>query len=243
MKYTYYLFAIFLLCGWRPARAQTARDQAEATAMYQQANAGATGQTLRASLGQQTTGFLGDGSFQFGALRTHDGRFRPITGLRYHVGLQLLEAQDSLDLDKTHLWPAGSLRGFDLGEAGDTETPLRRFRCRLVKEGTAGTRREFVEILTAIDAGPLVLGWLYSIALVPNPNGRRPLVATLLAGPGTIGAEPLRQLEPTQAAVLRLFGARAEDVRMFALGQHLDFTRPADIARMMDHYNRLVVVK
>ncbi|MFC7667326.1 hypothetical protein ACFQT0_07810 [Hymenobacter humi] len=232
---------VLLGCGC-PALAQTAREQAEAQAMYQQANTAASGQALRTALSQQTTGFLGDGSFQFGALRTYDGRYRPITGLRYHVGLQLLEAQDSLDLEKTHLWPAGSLRGFDLGEAGDAEVPLRRFRCRVVKEGTTGTRREFVEILTAVDAGPLVLGWLYSIALVPTPNGKRPLVATLMAGPGTIGAEPLRPLEPNQTAVLRLFGARAEDVRMFALGQHLDFTRPADIARMMDHYNRMVVV-
>ena len=88
-----------------------------------------------------------------------------------------------------------------------------------------------------------MLGWLYSIALVPTPNGKRPLVATLMAGPGTIGAEPLRPLEPNQTAVLRLFGARADDVRMFASGQHLDYTRPADIARMMDHYNRMVVVR
>lgn len=195
---------------------------------------------MRASLHQQVAGFVGDGAFQFGALRTYDGRYRPVPGLRYHPGLHLLEAQDSLNTDSTHLWPVGSLRGFDLGEAGDKETPLRRFRPRLVKEGSAGTRREFVEVLTAIDAGPLLLAWLYSVA----PAGRPPLVISLLAGPGApTGAEPLRLLEPTQAAVLHLFGARANDVRAFATLQHLDYTRPDDIARMMDYYNRVAVVK
>ncbi|WP_426059437.1 hypothetical protein [Hymenobacter sp. B1770] len=243
MKHSYYLFAILLMACCRPAQAQIARDQAEAQLAYQQANASPSGQALRTSLSQQSKGFVGDGTFQYGALRTFDGRYRPIPGLRYHAGLQLVEVQDSIDIEDTHLWSAASLRGFDIGDPDDKETPVRRFRCRLVKEGNAGTRREFVEILTAIDAGPLVLGWLYSIALVPMPNGNRPLVATLMAGPGTIGAEPLRPLEPTQAAVLRLFGARAEDVRSFAITNHLDYTRPADIARMMDHYNRMAVVK
>jgi hypothetical protein len=243
VKHLYSLVVLLLLGCWRPAAAQTGREQAEAAALYQQANAGASGQALRTLLSQQTRGFLGDGTFQFGALRTHDGRYRPITGLRYHAGLQLLEAQDSLDIETTHLWPAGSLRGFDLGEAGDPDQPLRRFRCRLVKDGNAAPRREFVEVLTAIDAGPMLLAWLYAVSPTVMPNGRRPLVATLVAGPGVLGAEPLRPLEPTQAAVLRLFGARTENVRSFAAGQNLDYTRPADIARMMDYYNRIAVVK
>ncbi|ALW84921.1 hypothetical protein AUC43_07345 [Hymenobacter sedentarius] len=242
MKHSYYLFAVFLVACWQPARAQMARDQAEAQRIYQQANNAAAAHTLRASL-RQATGFLGDGTFQFGTVRTYDGRCRPVPGLRFHAGLQLLETQDSVEIDSTHLWPAGSLRGFDLGEAGDAEMPLRRFRSRTVKEGSAGTRREFVEVLTTIDAGPMLLGWLYTVAPVPTPNGRRPLVATLLAGPGMNGSEPLRPLEPTQAGVLRLFGTRTEEVRTFATTQHLDYTRPADIARMMDYYNRIAVVK
>ena len=211
--------------------------------MYQQANGAASGQALRTSLTQQGTGFLNSGAFQFGSLRTADGRSRPVAGLRYHPGLQVLEAQDSVDLEVTHLWLPGSLRGFDLGEAGDPDVPLRRFRCRLVKEGAGGARREFVEVLTAIDAGPLLLAWFYTAAASPTASGHRPTVATLLAGPGTTGSDPLRFIEPTQADVLRLFGARTATVRAFATAQQLDYTRPADIARMMDYYNRIAVVK
>jgi hypothetical protein len=97
-----------------------------------------------------------------------------------------------------------------------------------------------VEVLTATDASPLLLAWLYAPA---EADGKRPLMGTLMAGPGTVGAEPLRPLEPTESAVLRLFGSRAGDVRSFAAAQHLDYTRPADIAKMMDHYNRIAVVK
>ncbi|MBF9239229.1 hypothetical protein I2I05_17630 [Hymenobacter sp. BT683] len=243
MKYSYYLLLLLLLAGGQPAWAQSGRDQAEALVAYQQANSSPAGAALRASLSQQSSGFVGDGSFAFGFLRTYAGRYLPIPGLRYHAGLQVLEVQDSVNIEATHLWTAAGLRGFDVGEPDDEAVPVRRFRSRLVKEGSAGVRREFVEVLTAVDAGPLLLSWLYSVALTPTANGHRPLVATLLAGPGTMGNEPLRPLEPTQAAVLRLFGSRADDVRTFATTNQLDYTRPADIARMMDHYNRMVVVK
>ncbi|MBF9223833.1 hypothetical protein [Hymenobacter ruricola] len=244
MKYASYLIALLIGAGAaHPAAAQATRDAAEARVAYQQANAGATARSYRATLGQQASGFLGGNAFQPGALRTFDGRTRPVPGLRYHAGLHLLEAQDSVELDSTHFWPVNSLRGFDLGEGGDPASPLRRFRARLVKEGSAGTRREYVEVLTAIDAGPLLLAWLYAPSPEAAPNGKRPLVGLLLAGPGTTGTEPLRPLEPSESSVLRLFGARADAVRTFATGQHLDYTRPADIAKMMDHYNRLAVVK
>ncbi len=233
---------LLLLAVGPPAWGQASRDQAEAVVAYQQANASPTGVALRGALGQQSSGFVGDGSFAFGFLRTYAGRYLPIPGLRYHAGLQVLEVQDSVTIETTHLWTAASLRGFDVGEPDDPEVPVRRFRSRLVKEGSAGARREFVEVLTAVDAGPLLLSWLYGVAPTPTADGHRALVATLLAGPGTVGSEPLRPLEPTQVAVLRLFGSRSDDVRAFADTNQLDYTRPADIARMMDHYNRMVVV-
>jgi hypothetical protein len=244
VKASYSLLALFALStAWAtPAAAQTSRDIADARVVYQQANTGAVAEGYRASLKQQTSGFIGGPAFQLGSLRTADGRTLLVPGLRYHAGLHLLEAQDSIDLEASHIWPTGSLRGFDLGEAGDPAAPVRRFRSRLVKEGSGGTRREYVEVLTAIDAGPLLLGWLYAPA-EDVPNSKRPLVGTLVAGPGTAGNEPLRPLEPTESAVLRLFGGRSNDVRTFATTQHLDYTRPADIAKMMDHYNRIAVVK
>ena len=242
MKSYFYLFALAGAALGRPAAAQSARDLAEARILYQQANTGALARTSRAAIAQQPTGFLGDGAFEFGALRTYDGRRRPVPGLRYHAALHLLEAQDSISTDSTHLWPVTSLRGFDLGESGNAAMPLRRFRGRLVKEGNAGTRREFVEVLTAIDAGPLLLAWLYTLG-EPTINGTRPVVGVLLAGPGTAGAEPLRLLEPTQSSVLHLFGSRTNDLRDFATTQKLNYTRPIDIAKMMDHYNRIAVIK
>ena len=223
--------------------AQTARDQAEARTIYHKANSAPATTALRASLARQASGFFGGGTFLPGALRTFDGRYRPVPGLRFHPGLHLLEAQDSINTDSTHLWPVGSLRGFDLGERGGTgEAALRRFRPRLVKEGSAGTRREFVEVLTAVDAGPLLLAWLYSAG--PDvAAGRLSLAPLLLVGSGTDAEEPLRALDLTQSAVVRLFGKRANDLEAFATKQHLKYDQPADVAKMLDHFNRVAVVK
>ncbi|MBO2012276.1 hypothetical protein [Hymenobacter negativus] len=243
MKLFSYLVALSLVASAAGAHAQSAHDIAEARTIYRQANTKPNTIALRADLAKHTSGFFGDGTFQPGALRTFDGRYRPVQGLRYHAGLRLLEAQDSIDLDSTHLWPVGSLRGFDLGEAGGkgAEAP-RRFRPRLVKEGTIGTRREFVEVLTAVDAGPLLLAWLYSSG-ADAAAGRLSLAPLLLVGSGTEPDEPLRPFDLSQAAVLRLFGKRDDDMRKFAEAQHLKYDQPADVARIIDHYNRVAVVK
>ena len=211
--------------------------------MYQQANSTPHSATLRASLKSQATGFLGDGTFQPGALRTFDGRYRPVPGLRFHAGMRLLEAQDSLNTDSTHLWPVSSLRGFDLGEMGGTGVnALRRFRSRLVKEGSAGTRREFVEVLTAVDAGPLLLARLYSSG-ADATAGRLSMAPLLMTGVGNEPTEPLHPITLNQADVLRLFGKRDDEISTFANAQHLQYDQPTDVARMIDHYNRVAVVK
>jgi hypothetical protein len=214
---------------------------AEARTIYAQANRSPQEITLRASLKAQGSGFFGDGSMQPGALRTFDGRYRPVPGLRYHAGLRLLEAQDSINLDSTHLWPVGSLRGFDLGEPGDA-TPPRRFRPRLVKEGSAGQRREFVEVLTAVDAGPLLLAWLYTSG-ADAVAGRLSMAPLLLVGAGNDATEPLKPLDLNRPAVQRLFGNRAEAINAYAMTKQLAYDKPTDVARMIDYFNRLAVVK
>lgn len=244
MKHSYVIIALLFLVGWQPAEAlaQSARDQAEARTIYQQANTPPQSISLRTALARQTTGFFGDGTFQPGALRTFDGRYRPVPGLRFHAGLRLLQAQDSIDTDSTHLWPVGSLRGFDLGTAdGPGSPPVRRFRPRLVKEGSAGTRRDFVEVLTAVDAGPLLLAWLYSSG-ADAEAGRLSFAPMLMSGIGNAPDEPLHQLDLNQTAVLRLFGKRADALRTFATAQNLHFDQPTEVARIIDHYNRVAVV-
>jgi hypothetical protein len=245
MKSLYLLGIILLMQPLAPTWAQSARDYAEAQALYRQANAIPTSAGLRQALSLQATGFWGDGIFKPGALRTYDNRRHYVPGLRYHAALRLLEAQDSMNVDTTHLWPVGSLRGFDVGEAEDSGNPLRRFRPRMVREGKGmGTlRREFVEVLTTVDVGPLLLAWLYTPGPEDEKTGRRPIVQVLVAGPGVASDEPLRPLELNQAEVLRLFGKRSEEVRSFAAGQRLKYDQPQDVARMVDYFNRVAVAK
>ncbi|WP_460503084.1 hypothetical protein, partial [Hymenobacter agri] len=71
-----------LAVGGQSARAQASHDVAEARVLYAQANRAPQETTLRAALKAQGSGFFGDGSMQPGALRTFDGRYRPVPGLR-----------------------------------------------------------------------------------------------------------------------------------------------------------------
>ncbi|RZK32089.1 MAG: hypothetical protein EOO63_02390 [Hymenobacter sp.] len=110
----------------------------------------------------------------------------------------------------------------------------RRFRTRLVRTGRWTTRRESVESLTCTDTGPLVLALLAATASTP---------ALVLAGPGYDQSVPLRPLELTPAAVLRLCGERAAQVRAYAMLYNLHFEQTADVARLLDYYNRIAVVQ
>ncbi len=109
----------------------------------------------------------------------------------------------------------------------------RRFRTRLVRTGRWTTSREPVESLTCTDTGPLVLAHLAATATSP---------AQVLAGPGYDQTVPLRPLELTQAAVLRLCGERASQVRAYAMLYNLHFEQANDVARLLDYYNRIAVV-
>jgi hypothetical protein len=109
-----------------------------------------------------------------------------------------------------------------------------RFRTRLVRTGRWSTRREPVESLTCTDTGPLVLGLLSATATTP---------AQVVVGPGYDQTAPLRPLELTQEAVLRLCGERAAQVRAYAMLYNLHFEQTNDVARLLDYYNRIAVVK
>ena len=213
------------------AQAQGSRAASEAAARYREANAPEAARHLRGELSLHAGEFLNNGTYQVGYLRLLSSHRVLVPGLRYHIGQRLLQVQDSLQPDSTRYWPLAALRGFDLGTLDDDPPVVHRYRTRLVQEGRQPPRPEAVEVLTATDAGPLLLGWLAQVA------SSGPL---LVAGPGA-GEEPLHPLELSQAAVLRLCGGRAKDVQLFATTRHLRYDQPADVAQMLNHYNQLTV--
>ena len=185
-------------------------------------------------------------TFEPGSLRLLNGRRLPVLGLRYHADQRLVEVLDSVQPDSTYLWPLSRLRGFDLGP--DDLPPLpaatlggpvgpagpRRLRARLVREHHQAARREVVEILTCSDAGPLVLAQLAGPTAGEAPR-------LFVAGEGNDRNEPLRPLELTRDAVLHLCGARAVQVRAYAMTYDLHFEQATEVARMLDYFNHLAV--
>lgn len=239
---------LLVAASYCPAAAQAGHPATDpGRALYREANAPTARLRLRAATSQHANEYLNQGTYQTGYLRLLDGRRVLVIGQRYHVGQRVLQVQDSLQIDSTQYWPLAALRGFDLGTEDDAPPPsagqaaavptVRRYRTRLVQEGKQGARREAVEILTSIDSGPLLLAWL---PVVSEPAG---LAQVLVAGPGTAATEPLRPLELAQAAVLRLCGSRADEVRSFASARHLRYEQASDVAKMLDYYNRVAVAK
>jgi hypothetical protein len=240
------LFLLLLAASSLGARAQASHPGADpGRALYREANTPAARLRTRAATGQRPGEFLGGGTYETGYLRTLDGHRTLVLGQRYHVGQRVLQVQDSMQVDSATYWPLAAVRGFDLGTEDDAPPAgspgaapgVRRYRTRLVHEGKQGARREAVEVLTSIDSGPLLLAWL---PVVAEPVG---LAQVLVAGPGTTPTEPLRPLDLTESAVLRLCGSRASEVRTFASTRHLHFDQPADVAKLLDYYNRVAVAK
>ncbi|MDJ0363817.1 hypothetical protein QMK33_01535 [Hymenobacter sp. H14-R3] len=241
-------FILLLAAACAPAWGQASRPDLS-RALYREANLPAAALRLRAELDQHPTEFLAKGTYEAGYLRTLDGRRILLAGLRYHVGQRVLQAQDSVQADSTHYWPLAAIRGFDLGLDDDAPLPTgaaadapplaQRYRARLVQAGRQAPHREAVQVLTTIDSGPLLLAWLPTVA---EPASHY-LMQVLVAGPGLGGTEPLHPLDLTQAAVLRLCGSRAEEVRTFATARHLRYDQPTEVAKMLDYYNRVAVAK
>jgi len=203
--------------------------------LYRAANTPTARQQLRAALNQQPDAFLNQGKFEVGYLLLRSGRRVLVPGLRYHLGQRVVEVQDSVQADSTSFWPLAALRGFDLGTAEDPAT-LRRYRTRLVHDGRQPDRQEAVQVLTATDAGPLLLAYLPLLA--PATDGP---TYQLLAGEGHEATQPLRTVAATEADVLRLLGERAGKVQAYARIQILHFCAPTEAARILDYYNQLAV--
>ena len=110
----------------------------------------------------------------------------------------------------------------------------RTFRTRLVRTSRWASHSESVEILTCTYAGPLVLAQLPATGATP---------AQVVAGPGNDPSAPLRPLELTQDAVLRLCGDHAPQVRAYAMLYDLHFQQANEVARLLDYYNRIAIVK
>lgn len=203
--------------------------------LVQQANAPAARQLTQAAINQQPGAFLNEGRYEVGYLYLLSGRRVLVPGLRYHVGQRVVEVQDSLQADSTTYWPLAALRGFDLGTENDPATP-RRYRPRLVHENHRPDRREAVQVLTATDAGPLVLAWLP--LLLP---GTQTPAQVLLAGCGYEATQPLRQFNPNGADMRHLLNERTTHVQTFARTNNLHCCVPQEMAQILDCYNRLAV--
>ncbi len=182
---------------------------------------------------------------QSGALLLNPVRHVKVTKARYNVALRLLEATDSTG---SHVWPPGSLYGFELGGPGGD---VRHFRTHLVRTGS--TRLEFVEKLTLSEAPPVLLAlqhnYLHEDAVLDpvlhteKMAARTVIGQVVLAGPGTDPKAPLRELTLSEKNVLKLFGDKAASVKEYAAKQHLTYVGLEDVLKLVEYYNQRVAGK
>lgn len=179
---------------------------------------------------------------QPGTLVLLDKRRVRVPAIRYNVALNLVEARDSTG---SHVWPPGSLAGFYLGRGSEA----RHFRGYYVRD--SGRSLTFVEILTAADNAPLVLGvrhtyhhtdmQLHPVLRTEVKKDLTEINQTVVAGAGSGLADDLRPVALTERAVSRLFGARAPQVAAYAAREHLAYTDLAQVLRLVEYYNKLAL--
>ncbi|MDO7877585.1 hypothetical protein Q5H93_22795 [Hymenobacter sp. ASUV-10] len=176
-----------------------------------------------------------------GTLITADGKRYRVAGLSYNVALQLLEATDSTG---SHVWPPGSLQGFELGRGNDA----RHFQTYKIRDG--GVKPDFVELLTLTKSSPIVLAvqhhYVHEEAVldpvlktVKVPE-RTVIGQRVMAGSGNLPNEPLREVQLKQRDVLKLFGGFAPQMSAFAAKENLSYTDLTQVLRMVEYYNQKV---
>ena len=228
-----------LLAALAPAaHAQTARDLTDiGIELYQRANSPNALERMRQDLVKAPEAYLVDLE-QPGALVLLTKRSIRVPSLKYNVALHLLEVRDSTG---SHVWPPGSIDGFYLGRGAD----VRHFRSFAVRD--AGTQTNFVEMLTAADNSPLVLGVqhiyihkeaeIHPVLLTETRKAHTEITQVIVAG---AAGEPLRVLALTERGVNRLFGARAPEMAAYAAKEHLTYTDLGQVLRMVEYYNKPV---
>ena len=137
--------------------------------------------------------------------------------------------------------PVGSIRGFVLAAAPGQ--PAYQFGTYL---GPGGEGRLFMEELTP--AGPLHLLVRFDVeSVTPVRNAalavdtragyERHFTRLYVADPAH---EKVRELPLTQKAVLKIFGERAPQMAAYAAEKNLRYPDIADVAELVQHYNRTV---
>jgi hypothetical protein len=220
-------------------QAQAARDLGDiGVQLYQQANSPGALERMRKDLVNAPEAYLVSVE-QPGVLVLPSKRRIRVPAMRYNVALHLLEARDSTG---SHVWPPGSLDGFYLGQGADA----RHFRTYDVRNG--GTKREFVEVLTADDNAFLVLAVLHHyvhddaqldpILHTETRPARTEIGQVVVAGPSATPQEPLKAVSLNRRDISRLFGTRAAQVDAYAAKEHLAYTDLAQVLHMVEYYNR-----
>jgi hypothetical protein len=226
------------------SQAQTQRDLTEFSMdLYQQANSPDALARLNKALIEAPEAYLVS-VWQPGLLILPDHHQVKVPGMRYNVAVRMLEVQDSTG---HHVWPVGSLRGFDLGRGA----AARHFRTLLVRNGS--TRRDFVEVLTTRDDSPIILAvqntYVHQAAEIDpvlrtvTRKERNEIGQTVVAGSASTPNEPLRPLALNQRAVGRLFGKYEPQIVAYAAEQSLTFTDLGQVLKMVEYYNRMILAQ
>ena len=223
------------------AHAQTARDLTEiGMDLYQRANAPDALERMHKDLINAPEAYV-VALDQPGTLVLLGRQRIRVPALKYNVALHLVEARDSTG---SHVWPPGSLDGFYMGQGTDT----RHFRSYLVRNGN--TKKDFVEVLTAVDNSPIVLGLqhiyihrdaeLDPILRTETRKATTEIGQIIVVGFGAAPMEPMRPLVLNQRSVTRLFGTQAAPVEAYATKEHLGYNDLGQVLHMVEFYNQRI---
>lgn len=197
--------------------------------------------------GTPALGYYNQG-WNAGTVQPLDGSEGPVSGLRYNLKLQWLEAQDATAPDGIRVYPSGSLKSFTLVPgAGQAPHVFREYKFSSTRTGSGRGLME--ELNRSGDIRLLVRHTFEERAAEINPALNtvvRPAqqlhVTTLFA---TQASKPdfASELMLDRRGVMRLFKERARELDDYAKTENLDYTKLTDVLTMVEHYNATAPAK
>ncbi|QNH62504.1 hypothetical protein [Hymenobacter sediminicola] len=193
--------------------------------------------------GTPALGYYNQG-WNAGTVQPLDGENGSVSGLRYNLKLQWLEAQDATVPGGIRVYPSGTLKSFTLVPAAGQAPHL--FREYKYSSTRTGSGRGYMEELNRTgDVRLLVRHTFEERAAEINPalntvvRPAQQLHVTSLFYTQSAKPDFAAELTLDRRGIMRVFKARAGEMDAYAKTNNLDYAKLNDVLKMVDYYNTL----
>ncbi|QNH62503.1 hypothetical protein [Hymenobacter sediminicola] len=182
-------------------------------------------------------------SWHAGTIQQLDGQTSPVSGLRYNLKLQWLEAQDAAAPDGIKVYTGGTLKGFTLiPAAGQVPLQFREVKYRSLRSGSG---RGMLQVLNTTGAIHLLARHVYvehgpqmNLALNTEMRPAYQTQTTTLYAIQPEKPDVAVELTPDRS-IMRLFKKHASEMEQQIKAMGWRYDKLEDVVKMVELYNTI----